>query len=1179
MMRYKRKSFNRVFVLGLVCIGLLLAKVFLIGADTSYAESDKTKVVLMDSKSLVGVYIDQKAKDYEGMNLVATSFTKDIELITGKKPQLITDAAKLSGTVVLMGSIGNNDKIDDLIAKGKVDVSQIKGKRECYRIQVVEKPFTGVDQAIVVVGSDKRGAFYGLYHISELIGVSPWYFMADVVPVKQNELILSINDLETVSKEPSVKYRGIFLNDEAPSLSSWVHDTYGNYNEKFYEHIFELLLRLKGNYMWPAMWANSFSEDGESSPIANAKLADTYGIIMGTSHHEPMIRAGVEWQRKFSEYGTSNVWDFGSNSKAITAFWKDGIARNGKFENLITMGMRGEADSALGGSDEDNINLLKDIVITQKGILKDFGLSDSPQVLTLYKEVEKFWYGTPTVAGLDEWDVLDDVTIMLCDDNFGNVRTLPTKEERNREAGWGMYYHFDYHGGPVSYEWVSTNTVEKVSEQMSMAYDYGIQDVWIVNVGDLKPMELPVSYFLDLAYDFDTWNEEGTKGVKEYVNQWVTQQFGGYTDDTTVKQITTILQDYTRLNSNRKPEVMMPTTYSFKNYNEAQRVLQKCTELIATCDEVRAKMPEELQDAYYQLVYYPAVASANVTRMQIFAGLSNLYKNRGSLLANTYAYLTTESISKDKELQFYYNNTMADGKWKGMMSSPHVGYVTWNSDGWAYPTVTLIDVEEKSGLIVDLEGDEASYESGEVALQPFSNLAKETYGLTISNGGSVPYDYKITTETDWITLSQTEGTVKDGVNVLVSVDWDKVKATQSGSFTISGAESSVTVKVTAKVTDTASIEKGTFVEVHDIISIECANASKFVPSDKVNWRVMPNYGRSITGMSSVKMFPTTISFADPLKAPYMEYMIYVEEDGTYSLSVYASPTNNLSEAVVLRYGVSFDEEAVQVINALKPNHISGSYATPAWSQSVLENIHLSQSSYTLKAGVHKLRIYGVDAGLVLQKLTITDKPQPMSYFGPEQTYRVGDEVKDQAGYRYFPETAVSLAPGVIEIDSDSFKDSYALGVNVMEKVNYTLSLYGTIDSDKVTVSVYINGEPCGLGTWNKEENKLTINSMNLSKLKEGCYTISLMFKGGKVQLKSAILNDKESTQEEEQAILVELAKAAVVTVTEAAKETVAQPKDKAEEKSNLNWVVILLAVGIVGVAAGTVVLVKYRRKK
>lgn len=1172
---YKRGKSKLWGITGIV----LLVTLLIFGRSvTGIAKVASTNVVLADGKSLINVYIDQKTKDYKGMNLVANSFTKDIELITGQKPQLITDASKLSGTVVLMGSIGNNDKIDNLIAKGIIDVSPIKGKRECYRIQVVKKPFAGVEKAIVVVGSDKRGAFYGIYHISDLIGVSPWYFMADVTPVKQKQLILPINDLETVSKEPSVKYRGIFLNDEAPSLSSWVQKTYGNYNEKFYQQMFELLLRLKGNYMWPAMWSNSFSEDGESSPTANAELADTYGIVMGTSHHEPMCRAGVEWQRQFSKYGSNNTWDFGSNKKAITTFWKDGIARNAKFENLITMGMRGEADSALGGSDKVNINLLKDIIVTQKNILKDNGLSDAPQVLTLYKEVEKYWYGTPTVAGLDEWDVLNDVTIMLCDDNFGNVRTLPTKKERDREAGWGMYYHFDYHGGPRSYEWVNTTTVEKVCEQMSMAYDYGIQDVWIVNVGDLKPMELPVSYFLDLAYDFDTWSEKGTKGVKGYVNQWAAQQFGGYTDNATVKQIATILQDYTRLNSNRKPEVTMSSTFSFANYNEAQRVLQQCTKIITSCEEVKKKIPKELQDTYYQLVYYPAVASANVTRMQIFAELSNVYQNRGSLLANTYAYLTTESISKDTELQSYYNNTMAGGKWKGMMSSPHVGYVNWNSDGWTYPEVTMLDVEEKSGLIVDLEGDEASYESGEAVLQPFSNLAKESYGLTISNGGSVPYDYKINTDADWIKLSQTKGTVKDSANIMVSIDWNKVTKTQSSSFTISGADSKVTVKVTAEVTDTSKLEKGTFVEVHDIISIDCANASKFVPSsNKVNWRVLPNYGRSITGMSSVKMFPTTISFIDPLKAPYMEYTIYVKEDGTYTLNMYSAPTNNLGEKIELCYGASFDGEAVQIVNALKPDHISGS--SNSWNDSVLDNIHLSQSSHTLTAGVHKLRIYGVDAGLVLQKLTITDQLEKASYFGPEQTYCVGDEVKQQVGYRYFPETSVSLAPGTITVDADTFKDSYTLGVNVMKKVNYTLNLYGSIDTDKVTVSVYVNGEPYGLGTWNKGENKISINSMNLSNLEEGCYTISLMCKGGKVKLKAAILNDKETTQQEEKKILDELAKAAVVTVTEAAKQTVAQTEDIATDKSNFIWIMILSIVGIAGIAIGAVVLIRHRSNK
>ena len=462
--------------------------------------------------SAASLYLDAKGEDYDGLSLIAASVAKDISLVTKEKAKanVVTKTESLKEYAIIAGSIGNNAVIDSLIEQGKVDASQIKGKREVYRIQVVENPVANVKKAIVVIGSDKRGTIYGLYHISEKMGVSPWVYWGDATPVAKDVVQIPEKELTVTSKEPSVKYRGIFLNDEAPSLTSYAKKKFGGYNQYFYENVYELILRCKGNYLWPAMWSNTFSEDGKgTNKLANAELADKYGIVMGTSHHEPLCRAGVEWQNKYRQYGTSNAWDFNANETAITKFWEDGVARNKNFENVYTLGMRGESDSSLSGTKEENIALLKKVITAQKDILKKNNLSDAPQVLTVYKEVEDYWHGTDKAEGLKKWDVLNDVTIMLCDDNFGNMRTLPTKEDKNRKGGYGMYYHFDYHGGPTSYEWVNTVPLTKTWEQMNMAYEHGIDNIWIVNVGDLKPMEMNISYFLDMAYDYDTWGTNG----------------------------------------------------------------------------------------------------------------------------------------------------------------------------------------------------------------------------------------------------------------------------------------------------------------------------------------------------------------------------------------------------------------------------------------------------------------------------------------------------------------------------------------------------------------------------------------------------------------------------------------------------------------------------------------------
>jgi hypothetical protein len=944
-----------------------------------YNGLEKSKVGLVTGGNTAVIYIDSKGKDYKGLDLVTKSFAEDINRVTGKVPVVTTDIEKLKGTAVIAGSIGNNDVIDSLIKEGIIDVEAIENKWECYKIQVVEDLVVGVDKAIIVVGSDKRGTIYGIYHISELIGVSPWVYFGDVAPKKQSELIFSENQLNVTSKVPSVKYRGFFLNDDWPSLGTWVTEKFGDFNEEFYNNVFELILRSKGNFLWPAMWSAIFSENGKSSSIANAKLADEYGIVMGTSHHEPMFRAGEEWKKINQEYGTNAAWDFATNAEAITKFWEDGLLRNKGFESLITLGMRGEQDSALNGSEAENIQLLKNIITTQKSLLKKHGLQNAPQVLTIYKEVEKYWYGSDKVQGLRNWEVLDDVTIMLADDNFGNLRTIPAEKERGRKFGWGMYYHFDYHGGPRSYEWVNMTPLEKVWEQMSMAYDYGIKNVWIVNVGDLKPMEFPISYFLDLAYDFDTFGTNGINKTKEYTKQWAKKQFGHVVEEDIIDGIATVLSDYTRMNGKLKPEIIFASTFSYTNYNEAQRVLTKAIALEKNSNKYFEIIPKDYKDVYYQLVHYPAVASTNIVKMQIFAGLNKLYYDKNSVLANHYAELVKECIEIDKNMQNYYNDSMSDGKWKGIMSSPHIGYTKWSPDGWTYPEINYITPKDGAYMIIDVEGPEKD------CLPTFTNLGKERYTITISNAGNVGFDYKLKTNSTWIKLDNTPGSIENGKAIEISIDWTIVSKTSSGVITILGAGEILEVKVKAEVIDIEGLPNMTFVETHDVVAIEAEHTSNNVPKTNVSWKVIDNYGRSL---SSVKMFPTTVSFEKVEDAPYLEYKINVNENLLYTLTTYVAPTNNLCVNGRLRYAVAFDEETPIVADALPKDFVAGTNGNTAWEEAVMENIHTTETKHKLTKGIHVLRFYGLDAGLVLQKLVLSKEKLPNSFFGPEESFYV-----------------------------------------------------------------------------------------------------------------------------------------------------------------------------------------------
>jgi hypothetical protein len=478
-----------------------------------------------------GMFYEESALD--GVKRVANTVSEDLLLVTGKKPN-VTSILKncTSERIIIAATHGNSALTDSFIERKLMSADDISGKRECYLIKVLETPFADfpkIKQALIIIGSDKRGSIYGLFRLSEMCGVSPLVFWGDAVPEKKDKIYLEFEN-DIVSKEPSVKYRGFFINDEWPAFGKWCSEKYGDVNAKAYDKVFELLLRLKGNYLWPAMWRSSFSEDGPG--LENARLADEYGVIMGSSHHEPLCRAGVEWQNHYTQYGNDNAWSFVSNSDAITKFWKDGVLRNKDFEKVITIGMRGENDSHLMGQDatiQDNINVLKKAINVQHQLIKEIfntELKHIPRMFAIYKEVEDFFFGAEGSDGLRDWDGIKDVILLLSDDNHGLLRAIPQPHDKPHSGGYGIYYHFDYHGGPYSYEWLNHTNLAKAWEQLTMAYEYGIREMWIVNVGDIKGNEYPLSFFMDLAYDYTKWGISRLDSAAEYTKQWITVQFG-----------------------------------------------------------------------------------------------------------------------------------------------------------------------------------------------------------------------------------------------------------------------------------------------------------------------------------------------------------------------------------------------------------------------------------------------------------------------------------------------------------------------------------------------------------------------------------------------------------------------------------------------------------------------------
>ena len=576
--------------------------------------------------------------DWKGVIRAAKDLADDVRKVTGVSGavRLIDNGQLTIDNSIVAGTIGRSKAIDRLIKQKKLNVKEIKGKWEAYVIDVV-------DGNLVIAGNDKRGTIYGIYEISRRIGVSPWYWMADAPVVHKDELYWPLG---RCYDWPAVKYRGIFINDEWPSFGTWCNTHFGGVNSKAYEKIFELLLRLKANYFWPAMWATAFNEDDPESP----RLADEMGIVMGTSHHEPMMRSHREYLNRKDKVGP---WDYATNKERVDAFFREGMERNKNYDNLVTIGMRGDGDVAMGkGDDQENMKTLKNVIEGQRKIIKDiYGRPDAvPQLWAIFTEVQRYYDAGFTVP--------DDVTLLFCDNNWGYIRRKGTAAERKRKGGLGLYYHIDMNGGPWNDRWINTTTVPKLREQLNLAYKSGIDRIWIINVGDLKPKEMPISFIMDYA-----WKPENiTPGKEEgWLRNWTASVLGGSaTEDT--KEAADIIALYSKLNLLRKPEVQVPGLF---NYEEMLHLNDLWQSIVARCENIKEKIPAEAQDAFYQLVYYPAVASAGVAMMYNAATMGDRK--------------TIEALmEKDQRLSGYYNKVMAGGKWDGMMLDNHIGYTQWS---------------------------------------------------------------------------------------------------------------------------------------------------------------------------------------------------------------------------------------------------------------------------------------------------------------------------------------------------------------------------------------------------------------------------------------------------------------------------------------------------------------------
>lgn len=693
-----------------------------------------------DALALKGATISFSEQEYEGVKIAIENLKTDMQ----KVGIALSPSKELGEVCLLIGTQGKNPDID------RLKLPDLRNKREKFII-------TTIDQQVVIAGSDRRGTIYGIYELSRQLGVSPWYWWADA-PIEQHETAYIKKGTYT-DGEPAVEFRGLFLNDEAPCLTGWVKNTFGtNYGDHhFYEKVFELILRLKGNMLWPAMWGWAFYADDPE----NGKTADKMGVIMGTSHHEPMARNHQEYARHRKDWG---AWNYQTNQKKLDQFFREGIERMKGTEDMVTIGMRGDGDEAM--SEDADTKLLQRIVDNQRKIIKEVTgkpASKTTQVWALYKEV------------LDYYDkgmrVPDDVIMLLCDDNWGNVRRVPaTEKERKHPGGWGLYYHVDYVGAPRNTKWINVTQTQQMFEQLSLAYDYGIQRMWILNVGDLKPMEYPIQLFMDMA-----WNP------KEYTQQTVLDHtrrfFGSVLSGSLAEKAAAIYNRNCQYMGRVTPEMLDAKTYNL-NTGEWKQVADDYQRLELRALRLYEDIPVEARDFYRQLVLFPVQAMANLYDMYYAQAMNHYLSKQGSPDANMWAAEVKRCFKRDSLLCHHYNQIMSGGKWNGFMTQKHIGYRSWNDN---FPHDML--PATKTVPLTPPDGYTFSHSNGYISMEAEHFFqAKATdgtewsiypdYGRTRSAVALTPYTAPVGDATLTYRFTLPEGTDKVKIHVIVKSTLD-----------------------------------------------------------------------------------------------------------------------------------------------------------------------------------------------------------------------------------------------------------------------------------------------------------------------------------------------------------------------------------------------------------------------
>ena len=966
----------------------------------------------------------------------------DFEKVTGTRPELSVDVAELSSTSIIIGTIGQSGMIDGLIDAGVLDVSEIADKWEGYKIAVYKNLTDTAEYSVVIAGSDTRGTIYGIYELSSQIGVSPWYWWGDVPIIENKNLTLSVAELSG-SEAPDVKYRGIFINDEE-NLAAWSArfvrrtENLGTPRPEVYGHMFELLLRLKANTLYPAMHATSTAFNAVINPdtgIAyNAELADSYGIIMGSSHCEMLLcNNETEWvpwceanEGKYHLKKLNNDWkasyDYTVNAEAMNAYWEDRVAANYRFDNIYTLGLRGVHDSGIAHSAVPNASYEQQAAYVKKAIEAQLAILEKYESI-LYEETGKEEHFVTCYCPYKEaaeyykYDISlpEDCIIEYSDDNYGYVRQLPNASELNTYAGFGVYYHVSYRGVPRSYLWIDSTPLSQIYEEMNKAYNAGSDDLWILNVGDLKPAELPMDFFLKLAWSVDDFSPEN---LEDFTASFCRTNFALSESD--AKEIASAMTEYYQVAIAYKPDYQgynEGVEYSLVNFgDEAEIMITRAKRAEAVAAKIYDALPDIRKDSFYELIYYKTRCLRLTLELNVYAQKNQLAMSQGRFASiNAYAALSEEAFAEiAADIKTY--NSLQNGKWRGILNP----YTTANGSPpiASKPSVTYISADlAEDGVKAASEGQTG----GIPAELRFTSFTTSKRFIDIFSLGNTGYDFKLTADEalsfydqngKLLTGSASGGKVEylGSVNVetriWVGVNKEKLSGTYSGDIIISdnyGHTTKIPVLISALVDPSNETRFKGYFEENGIISIEAEHYTDSVAVGDCEWKLMPNLG--VSG-GSMKVFPDTSASSTNIgsdyseKSAYLVYQIYVTTTGKYNGTLFRIPTlnegtTNGRSAKTCRIVYSVDGGNVAT---LRGNTTVDTGGSSKWSYGVRYNIEkLSFSVSFDTVGWHELRIYQADAGMAFDKIELLHESLGAlsSRLGAPETYQTVTDIEDQ----------------------------------------------------------------------------------------------------------------------------------------------------------------------------------------